>query len=225
MTDVTTIAAQDYDAALARLRDYKAQLEGADRQADQNSLDRARDLEVLYQAMRWVDEVPAPKNTIWRGRPVDPHSRNRFATWVLQSTGLSPSRVTRLHSAHEIAANISASGTIIRPETEGAVRPLTRLKRAGYGDRIPEVYRRAVQLAEGKPPTSAETGKAVRDYLAQFTVTERRETKSKDWLEQRRQSIIRDFKILLEMEQFATAEQVLNEQLAAWHARVPEETK
>ena len=51
----------------------------------------------------------------------------------------------------------------------------------------------------------------------------RRERKSADWLEQRRQAIIRDFTILLEMEQFATAEQVLNEQLAAYHARVPQD--
>jgi hypothetical protein len=104
-----------------------------------------------------------------------------------------------------------------------ALRPLQRLRRAGYADRIGDVYGSAIQLAEGRAPTSAETQQAVRDFLAQHTTTQRREAKAKDWLEQRRQAIIRDFTILLEAEQFATAEQVLNEQLAAYRTRVPQE--
>lgn len=223
VTDVTvSLSDEEYAATLRRVRDYREQLQGADRQADRNSLDRARDLEVIYQSMRWVDELPAPKHQVWRGRPVDPQSRNRFATWVLQQTGLNPSYVKRLHSATEI---YGALGTINAPSGERALRPLQRLRRAGYGDRIPDVYKRAVELAEGNAPTSAETSRAVRDFLAQFTTTQKRERKSADWLEQRRQAIVRDFRILLEMEQFATAEQVLNEQLAAWHATAPKEEK
>lgn len=173
MTEAEIITQQqEYDAALARVAAYREQLERADSQADQNSLDRAADLELIYQSMRWVDEVPAPKNKVWRGRPVDPRSRNRFATWVLQQTGLNPSYVKRLHSAHE---NFGALGTKIPPTGERALRPFQRLRRAGYGDRIPDVYKMAVQLSEGRPPTSAETRQAVRDFLVQWSPAQRRE--------------------------------------------------
>lgn len=223
MNVTSEIAQQDYEAALARIAAYRDQLDHADKQADQNSLDRAADLEMIYQAMRWVDEMPAPVHKVWRGRPVDPRSRNRFASWVLQQTGLNPSYVKRLHSASEIAANIGAQGTIIQPTSERALRSLQRLRRAGYGDRIPEVYKMAVQLADGRAPTSAETQRAVRDFLAKYTTAQRRQQQAKNWLEQRRAAIIRDFTILLEAGQHATAEDALNEMLAAYHAHVPAE--
>jgi len=167
------LAQQDYEAALARIAAYREQLEHADRQADQNSLDRAADLELIYQQMRWVDELPAPKHQVWRGRPVDPRSRNRFATWVLQQTGLKPTHVGQLHRAHELVGIISATASVI-PDGERPLRPFARLRKAGYGDRIPEVYKMAVQLAEGRAPTSAETRQAVRDFLAHFTTGQRR---------------------------------------------------
>ena len=169
MTETEVVPQQEYDAALARIRDYRDQLQRADSQADQNSLDRAADLEILYRSMQWVDEVPAPKNKVWRGRPVDPKSRNRFAGWVLQQTGLSPSRVTQLHKANEVRGLISSALPI---NSARALQPFSRLRSAGYGDRIPDVYKRAVELAEGKSPTSKETTQAVRDYLAQFTTTQ-----------------------------------------------------
>jgi hypothetical protein len=174
MTDTQTIAQQDYEAALARIAAYREQLERADKQADQNSLDRAADLELIYQEMRWVDEMPAPKHQVWRGRPVDPRSRNRFATWVLQQTGLKPSRVAQLHRAHDLVSNYLHNVQVI-PNGEGPLRPFERLRRAGYGDRIPEVYKMALQLAEGRPPTSAETKQAVRDFLARWSPQQRRE--------------------------------------------------
>lgn len=168
-------ATQQYEAALQRLAAYRDQLERADKQADQNSLDRARDLEYVYQQMHWVDEMPAPKHTVWRGRPVDPKSRNRFATWVLQRTGLNPSRVRQLHNAREMLDGLIDTGVTISPIGEMALRPFARLRKAGYADRMGEVYRRAVELAEGRPPTSAETKQAVKDFLAQFSAPQRRE--------------------------------------------------
>jgi hypothetical protein len=211
---------QDYAAALSRVRDYREQLQHADRQADQNSLDRARDLELLYQSMRWVDEVPAPKHVIWRGRPVDPRSRNRFATWVLQQTGLSTSYTRRFASAVELM-NSCDSVTRIPPSGEGALRPLQRLRRAGYGEHVGSVYKQAIELAEGGPVTSSETKQAVRDFLAKYTRTERRQHQATNWFEQRRAAIIRDFTVLLDAGQHATAEQTLNDLLAAYHAHVP----
>lgn len=190
----TVTTQNDYAEALARVRDYKEQLQRADRTADQNSLDRARDLELLYQSMQWVDELPAPKNAVWRGRPVDPRSRNRFATWVLQQTGLNPGYVKRLHTAVEI---YGAIGTEIPQTSEGALRPLQRLRRAGYGDHIPEVYRRAIELAEGRPPTSAETRQAVRDFLARYTTAQRRQSTAAEALAKRQQAIRAQFIVLL----------------------------
>ncbi len=172
MSQAEVLTRQEYDAALARVAAYRDQLERADRQADQNSLDRARDLELLYQAKHWVDEMPAPKNKVWRGRPVDPESRDRFAKWALQKTGLTPSRVGYLHRAHDVVT-LYLDAVQIKPTGEFAVRPFARLRRAGYGDRIPEVYKRAVELAEGRPPTSAETRQAVRDFLAQWNPAQR----------------------------------------------------
>ncbi len=176
MTGTETVVSpqQDYAAALARIAAYREQLERADSQADQNSLDRAGDLELLYQSMQWVDELPAPVHKVWRGRPVDPRSRNRFATWVLQQTGLNPSRVGQLHRAHELTG-IIGTGYKEFLTSEKALRPFARLKRAGYGDRIPEVYKMAIELAEGRAPTSAETRQAVRDFLAQWSPQQRRE--------------------------------------------------
>lgn len=192
----TVIAQNDYAEALTRVRDFKEQLQRADRTADQNSLDRAADLELLYQSMRWVDEIPAPKNTIWRGRPVDPRSRNRFAGWVLQQTGLHPSRVGQLHRAHELTG-IIGTGYKQFLTSEKALRPLARLRRAGYGDHIPEVYKRAIELAEGRPPTEAETRQAVRDFLARYTTAQRRQSTAAEALAKRQQAIRAQFVVLL----------------------------
>lgn len=172
-TETPILARDEYDAALARIAAYREQLERADKQADQNSLDRARDLEFLYHKMRWVDEIPAPKKTMNAGRPVDPRSRNRFGTWVLERTGLHPRYVSMLHKADETLGIIGTTVPVI-PSGERALRSFGRLRRAGYEDRIPEVYKRAVQLAEGQPPTSAHTAQAVRDYLAQFSTGQRK---------------------------------------------------
>jgi hypothetical protein len=166
--------------AVERIKAYREQIEGADKQADRNSLDRAADLELIYQSMTWVEDLPAPKHKVWRGRPVDPKSRNRFAGWVLQQTGLSPSRVTRLHSAHEVAAIISAPGTVIRPQSERSLRSFARLRRAGYGDRIPDVYQEAVKLAAGAAPGSTETRRAVSEFLSQWSPQQRRERSAQE---------------------------------------------
>jgi hypothetical protein len=187
---------QEYAAALARIAAYREQLERADRQADQNSLDRAADLEVIYQAMHWVDEMPAPVHKVWRGRPVDPRSRNRFATWVLQQTGLKSTQVGQLHRAHELIGIISAAASVI-PDGEYALRPFARLRKAGYGDRIPEVYKMAVQLADGHAPTSAETRQAVRDFLARYTSAQRRQATAAEALARRQQAIRAQFIVLL----------------------------
>lgn len=214
----TEIAQTDYAEALARIRDYKEQLQRADRTADQNSLDRARDLELLYQSMRWVDEVPAPKHTVWRGRPVDPRSRNRFATWVLQTTGLSASYTKRFAVAIELM-NSSDTVTRIPPAGEGALRPLQRLRRGGYSEHIDDVYKRAIELAEGQPPTVAETRQAVRDFLARYTRTQRSAASAGERLQRYQKRITDDFILLLGMDP-ALAGTTLNGLIDTYNTRV-----
>lgn len=214
----TEIAQTEYTAALDRIRDYKKQIEGADRQADQNSLDRARDLELLYQSMRWVDELPAPKHQVWRGRPVDPRSRNRFATWVLQTTGLSTSYTKRFAVAIDL---LDSSDTVTKnpPTGEGALRPLQRLRRAGYGEHVNDVYGRAVELAEGRPVTVAETRQAVRDFLAKYTRTERSAASAGERLQRYQKRISEDFTLLLGMDP-ALAGTTLNGLIDTYNKRI-----
>lgn len=170
------MADEDYAAALARVSEYRAQLARADGEADRGSLARAADLQYLYDQMRWVDELPPPLHKVWRGRPVDPQSWNRFAKWVLQVTGLGERYTAYLHRAHDTVRIIGTVVQINRDEVgERALRPLARLRTAGYGDRIPEVYKNAVALAEGRPVTSADTRQAVNDYLAARSPSQRRD--------------------------------------------------
>ena len=213
------IAAQEYAAALARIKDYREQLQRADRQTDQNSLDRARDLELLYQSMHWVDGIPAPKHKVWRGRPVDPRSRNRFATWVLQQTGLSTSYTRRFAIAVDLLNSCDAV-TINPPAGEWALRPLQRLRRAGYGEHMGEVYRRAVELAEGQPPTVAETSRAVRDFLAKYTRTERRNASGAERLSVYQKRISDSFTMLLGLDP-TLAGTTLNGLIDVYNARIP----
>ena len=213
-----TVTQEGYQAALDRLRDYRKQLQGADRQADRNSLDRARDLELLYRAMQWVDEIPAPKHQVWRGRPVDPRSRNRFASWIVQTTGLRPSTVRKLHAADEIAGIIVPSGTVI-PGGEWALRPFMRLRRAGYEDHIIDVYRAAVQLADGDTPGYAETDRAVRDFLARYTPGQRQAASASVRLSKYRERITADFVYMLANDaQLAGA--TLNGLIDAYNTRI-----
>ena len=156
---------------IQRVRSFSSQARTAARTADQGSLDCAADLEALYQDMSWADEVEPPKNKVWRGRPVDPCSRNRFAGWVLTKTGLSPGRVRQLSLAHELVPIIATAVAVI-PEGERSLRPLRGLIGNGYGDSIPQVYKRAVELAGGLPPTSEHTTRAKREFLAKFTRTQ-----------------------------------------------------
>lgn len=218
------LSQQGYAAAVKRLQSYVEQLTSADKKADQGTLERAADLALVYETKAWKDEVPAPKNAVWRGRPVDPESRNRFATWALQQLGLSPSRTKELFRAHDWIATYGRA-TSISPSGAWALRPLYRLERIGRKDAVAEVYRRAVELAEGRPPTAAETKQAVRDYMARFTPTQKRTLATKTKAEDLHDKILRDFRSLLEMGYLGTAQKTLNDQLQEFQARKPEEGK
>lgn len=217
------IVEQEYQAAVQRLRDFVGQLAAADRTADQGSLDRAADLALIYEAKAWKDEVPAPKNTVWRGRPVDPDSRNRFATWALQQLGLSPAITKELLRAHDWMGRFMAEASAVSPSGKWALRPLYRLERVGRADEVPEVYRRAVELAEGRPPTAAETKAAVRDYMAQFTPSQKRTLATKTTAQALHDRIVREFRDLLDLGYLGTAQTTINDLLQEFRAHEPKE--
>ncbi len=69
-------AVVERELCLERLRDYCELLQKAVRTADRDSLARAADLAALYADTAWVLDMPTPKRTSLRGRPVDPKSRS-----------------------------------------------------------------------------------------------------------------------------------------------------
>jgi hypothetical protein len=133
--------------------DYADQLAAADELAQHDSMTVAEALEALYEAREWVPEFlevkPQPKRSSNRWKE---DSRSRFSQWVawsLQEQGRRPlhgSRTYRLLDAAEIARRIPnvANGEI---REEGKIRSLNWLRKNGYEDRIPEVWRLAVAIA------------------------------------------------------------------------------
>jgi hypothetical protein len=183
------------EAAIQRIRDYVGQLQRADRDADQGSLQRAEDLELIYQDMRWADDLPQPKHEVWRGRPVDPKSRNRFAGWVLQTTGMTPGRVRQLHLARDLMENYCYQVAVI-PEGERVLRPLRGLVSKGYGESVKRVYENAVKLAGGSSPTARDVTTAKREFLAQFTRTQRKQASEEERLARYHQTCLDTFRTL-----------------------------
>jgi hypothetical protein len=158
---------------IARLDAYNDQLAEASMQLDYGSLDRAADLAALYEDRAWVEElepvaaVDAKGRS--RGRPVDPASRARFNQWLREKHGWKLVAATsgRLLRVQEWMGNFDDSVIKNRLTGEGAVRPLYRLQRLGFGDRTTEVMARALDLAGPGVVTSEHTRQAVRDFLAE----------------------------------------------------------
>lgn len=145
-----------------RIKETAAGKREADASLDSESLARAADFEKLYTAMRWADEMPAPKKPKGRGRRVDPKSREQFAKWVRQHYEWgSKQRLAQLHDAAIFVNGVDGT----RPTSEWAVRPLWTLRDQGYGDHIPQVWAAACKLAGGLAPTRTETARAVREFL------------------------------------------------------------
>lgn len=160
----------DTDASLlAELYEYAEQIADADSRNDSSSMDKAAKLEALYLSTAWSDEWSAakpakPHDAV--GRPVDPRSRNRFNEWLQWRAGKehrkAPERrhVYRLLTAREIASYVSGRTY----NSEWALRPWAWMLKAKYGDRIPEVERIALEIANGKPITDAIARKALAQW-------------------------------------------------------------
>jgi hypothetical protein len=160
----------DTDASLlAELYEYAEQIADADSRNDSSSMDKAAKLEALYLSTAWSDEWSAakpakPHDAV--GRPVDPRSRNRFNEWLQWRAGkehrhaLQRTHIYRLLTAREIAGYIPRGGY----NSERSLRPWAWMLKAKYGDRLPEVERMALEIANGKPVTESVARKALAQW-------------------------------------------------------------
>ncbi|MQB01952.1 MAG: hypothetical protein GEU78_17075 [Actinobacteria bacterium] len=153
----------EFNAALARLRKYREQLEQAGQQADEGTLECAANLTKVFEDRRWVDQLPTPKKAHHRGRPIDPASRSRFAKWVKAEIDLSPSYCYRLLNADQLQRILSPKAKeSISGET--ALRPLSKLIKQNRLAEAPVVWQRAEELADGEAPTVTHARKALADH-------------------------------------------------------------
>jgi hypothetical protein len=217
-TQTKQIAADEYQAALDRLRTYRDLLETADRKADELSLTCAADLALLYESKQWAADLPPAKPDV-TGK-VQPYSRNRFATWVekVSSINLRKSYTTQLLTAHDLYSQVSTVSAVA-PMGAYSLRPLKFLATKGHGGAVPEVWRRAVELAEGHAPTGEQVAQARRDYLAQFTPQENRQRAVRKRWEQAHDRIRAEFNVLLANGQLGVAYDTLNELMTDYETR------
>jgi hypothetical protein len=161
-----TTARERVAAWIKLIQDAKLDKATRDMQADLQSLDRAADLEEIYQNYPWIDEIPAPKRKRL-GRRIDPKGREQFAKWVKQTYDGwgSTSQLDRLHRAHELLPILSPAGDGTRPTGERVLRPLAKLREQGYGDHQAEVWQEAVKFAGNAAPTESQVRKAVTEFL------------------------------------------------------------
>lgn len=161
-------ARQRVGAWVERIKSANADKRQADATVDLTSLERAADLETIYADMSWVADMPEVKRK-GRGRRVDPKSREQFAKWVHMTYGWGTSgRLAHLHQAHELRPILLTAVREIHPTGEGVLRPLSRLRAAGYGDAQAQVWAAAVERAGGECPTASQVSAEVTAYLDKF---------------------------------------------------------
>jgi len=157
--------AEEREATLSRLRDFAKQHRDAEDLADQSSLDRAKDIVDLYEEKengrrKWALEMEPPKTRRHMGRPVDPESFSRFTKWLAERVPLAGRTAYQLRDAHDIQATYLRTAQIT-PSGEFQLRPLKWLMKHEYGDRVPEVWAKAVELAGGEVPDNPTVRRAL----------------------------------------------------------------
>ena len=153
---------------LAELYEYAEQIADADTRNDSTSMDKAAKLEALYLSTAWSDEwiVAKPAKPDAVGRPPMPRSRNRFNEWMQwraskeHRTALKGAHIYRLLTAQEVASYLSRG----RNNSERTLRSWAWMLKAKYGERIPEVERIALDIADGKPVTDSIARKALAQW-------------------------------------------------------------
>jgi hypothetical protein len=150
----------DRDTLLKRLQVFAEQQDAAVKSADRDTLARAADLVALYEDKSWVGEIPPPKRSAIRSRPVDPESFSRFTKWLAERVPIRGSTAYRLRDAHEMVRTYFANGEF-SPTSESVVRPLKWFRKNDYENRIPEVWSLAVELAGGRTPDAPTVRRAI----------------------------------------------------------------
>lgn len=127
------------------------------------SLELAERLQRMYVEGRqfWMAEV-APKNAMHRGRPVDPASFHRFGSYLAKTGTCQPRWAYELEAARQMLDEFFARAQI-KPMSARQVRPLTRLAKLGFRDRVPEVWHLAVD-AYGSAPSAQQVQQTVKDW-------------------------------------------------------------
>jgi hypothetical protein len=203
-----------YEAALARIRawvDSSRKLEG---DAQRATMERAAEMMALYKDKRWVKAIPPPKNKVWRGRPVDPESFNRFSGLLLQETGLKPGHARNWKLAHELVADL-LQRVAIKPSAEYVIRPLRSLRKIGYEDQIDPLWSRAVDLAGGQEPTAEQVKKVVSEFRKEIGAKTIKRHQERARLKELRDVALDDLKKLYELDGSTTAQQVIDD-FVAW---------
>ena len=231
---MTALTQEQYDAALARLTEYKRRLDEAEKVTDADSLQYAHDLAVIYEDGRWVDDLPPVTKTHHRGRPIDPRSKSRLAKWVKETVGLAPRRTYQLRSAAVLSNAISLNGRADKSITEWTLRPLATLRRlagletegwqrAGdgqYPNAIKEAWEMAVEIAGGLTPTGSQVDEAVKKWKAEhLPKTAVNRLRSEDRKLKIRNEALARFRELLDEGQLATAQELVNEQIRLLKAK------
>jgi hypothetical protein len=166
---------------LDSIAEYAARVEKADNLAQADTISKAEDLAALYDEGSWVEEwqkiKPATKDALGR---VDPASRNRFAAWLVwaedqRGKSAPQTRYThRLLMTNDLVSVLPGHARLAPGLTEKTVRPLSWLLKAKYEDRIPQVWARAVELADGGPVTDKHVQEARREFRATLSPSQDR---------------------------------------------------
>jgi hypothetical protein len=204
----------EYEATLARIRDWVNQSRTLEGKAQQATMERAAEMVAVYEDKRWVKDIPPPKNKVWRGRPVDPESFNRFSGWLLQQTGLKPGGARNWKLAHELVSDLLPR-VAIKPSAEYVVRPLLPLRKIGYEDQIQILWRRAVDLAGGEEPTAEQVKQVVSEFRKEIGAKTIKRAQSQARIKELREIALDDLKKLYELEGSTTAQQVIDD-FVAW---------
>ena len=156
---------------LAEVYEYAEQIAEADSRTDSSSMEKAAKLEALYQSTAWSDEWDAAKPAKPRdavGRPVDPRSRNRFNEWLQWRAAkehrivLQRRHIYQLLTARDVRSYVRHGAY----NSERSLRPWAWMLKAKYADRLPEVERIALEIANGAPITEPIARKALAKWKA-----------------------------------------------------------
>lgn len=177
---------REYSAALARIDKYAEQIKTGEAQREAVALDRAADLQQVYDSMLWVDDLDAydlrPKaNAGVTEAMAESNARSAtvFAKWVHARDGLAFSYAKRLLQAARWQQNwggyTGSPGIAYR-----AIEATYALERRGYGDRTPEVIARAQELAEGERIEARHIKQAMTEFWAGLSRPQQRQLTRKE---------------------------------------------